>query len=117
MDVFFLLLSQESLFGSYFPLSEVSSNIPLLKKCIINEELNAATTKPPARKEEVNPPLAKLRFLQHFILCSIIMILFKYSECHFHSAFSVTSRYSFLSTDLQNDRAMRGKYLIYLFIY
>lgn len=72
------LLPLESLFGSYFPLAEVSFNLPLFEKCIVNEELEAATTKPPARKEEeVNPSLAKFRFLQRFILCSAIMILFK----------------------------------------
>lgn len=50
----------------------------LFEKCIVNEELKAATTKPPAKKEErVNPSLAKLRFLQHFILCSAIMMPFK----------------------------------------
>lgn len=72
------LLPQESLFGSCFLLTEMSFNLSLFEKCIVNEELKTATTKPPTRQEEeVNPSLAKLRFLQHFILCSAIMILFK----------------------------------------
>ena len=72
------LLPQEGLLCSCLPLTERSLNLLLSEKCIVNEELKAATTKPPARKEEeVNPSLAKLRFLQRFILHSVIMILFK----------------------------------------
>lgn len=94
-------------------------NLPLFEKCIVNEELKAVTTETPTRKEEeVKPSLVKLRVLQHFILCSAIMILFKQSGAHFHSFFfSQMSHYSFLSTGLNSDRVMRGKYLIYLFIY
>lgn len=56
----------------------MSFNLPLFEKPIVNEELKEATTKPPARKEEgVNPSLAKLRLLQHFILYGAIMVLFK----------------------------------------
>lgn len=31
------LLPQESLFGSYFPLTEMSFNLPIFEKCIVNE--------------------------------------------------------------------------------
>lgn len=48
--------TQESLFVSYFPFIEMSSNLLLLKKCVINKVVKPATIKPPTGEEkEVNP--------------------------------------------------------------